>query len=58
MGRPKKCRGSGGKRKFKTHEAALQRCGEIMVEDPKARLSAYLCRFCGHYHLTSKEHEH
>jgi len=55
MGLPKKCRRSGGKRKFKTHEQALQRAGEIMVHpDVPRTLGAYLCPFCHHYHLTHK----
>jgi len=53
MGRRELCRGSG-KRKFRTHEAALTRAGRLMERFGAKPLAAYRCRFCGQYHLTSQ----
>jgi hypothetical protein len=44
---------------FKTHEKALIRGGEILIEDTNRDytpeyFTAYCCEFCGFYHLTGK----
>lgn len=49
----KPCRLSGGKRKFDSHESALQRAGEIMQRDPQAHFATYRCHHCNHWHLTT-----
>ncbi len=47
--------GLTGKVSFPSHEAALLRGGEILTLHPRRAQSfrAYLCSFCGLYHLTS-----
>lgn len=44
------------KTRFVTHEAALQRAGEILTgRNPRATaFRAYRCDKCGGYHITSK----
>jgi hypothetical protein len=46
-----------GKKKFRTHEAALIRGAEIMAipQYPAKHFSAYKCPFCKSWHLTSQE---
>jgi len=49
----KPCRKSG-KIKFKTHELAAIRAGEVLVKDLKVDyLRTYLCPHCNKWHLTS-----
>lgn len=45
-----------GKVRFGTHEAALQRAGEILASGARrcTQFRAYLCDHCAGYHLTSK----
>ena len=50
----KRCRPSG-KVKFKTHEAAAKRAGEILVRSDTTAWGTYHCPACGHWHLTGKE---
>jgi len=51
----KRCRKSG-KIKFKTHEQAAKRAGEILVSGVSDLhfLRVYECPDCGKYHLTKK----
>lgn len=53
----KTCRKSG-KVKFKTHEKALHRGGEIITGKRNftniRHFRAYLCDFCNFWHLTKK----
>jgi hypothetical protein len=52
MAKRKPCRISG-KRKFKTHERALIRAGQILEKSQRiVPLSAYRCPHCSHFHLT------
>lgn len=53
----KPCRKSG-KVKFKTHEQALQRAGEIITSVRNftriAAMRAYQCEHCDQWHLTKR----
>ena len=50
----KRCRKAGDKVKFKSHEAALTRAGELMTEKHEIpALTTYRCPHGDHWHLTS-----
>ena len=45
------------KRMFKTHEGAMRRAQELLLdpENVTRMLRAYQCPYCGAWHLTHKE---